>query len=210
MEDILNEEEAGGVEKNSNEEGAPKKKKRPRINRADKMAGADKIEDALEYKQNKCTQRGREIENVPCGIQNTIWFDQHYVGRDTIGEDDGTPREGIDSETIMAAVKDGFRHLLFYSATVGKFAFVNHELNGAKSRRVLIKDSYSSTPTLNVIIETHFIDFNKYETTVKTALCKDGYTPFDGDYVLDLTGEYSSTVYIYTSKRLQEISSCDT
>lgn len=187
------------------------KEKRPRTKGIqEKMAEAVKVEDNLEYKANKCTPRGRDIENISCKIHNHLWYDQHYIGRDTVGEDDGTPRKGIDSDSVKALVATGFNHLLYYSSHLEKFWFANHELKGKKARRILLQNSYSSTPTLNVLIETHFIDFNKYETTVKTAMCKDNFEPFDAQYIVELTGDYESTLKHYVEKGYRILHSCQT
>ncbi|CAN5902756.1 hypothetical protein BH11BAC7_BH11BAC7_12920 [soil metagenome] len=184
--------------------------KRKRINHEEKKLGAAKVEDALEYKPNRCTPKAREIEDISCKIKNNLWYDQHYVGRDTVGEDDGSPREGIDSDSIKSLVTTAFNHLVFYSSTLENFQFVNHNLNGKKARRILIQNSYSSNPTLNVIIETHFIDFNKYETTVKTAMCKPGYVPFDNQYIVEITGDYESTLKHYARGAYRVLGNCQT
>jgi len=177
---------------------------------ADKMKGAVTVEDSLEYKSNKCTQQAREIEAIACRIVNSLWYDKHYINRNSVGEDDGSPREGIDPEGVRNLVAQVFNHLLFYSTILDKFQFVNHELNGKKARRILIQDSYSCNPTLNVIIETHFVDFNKYETTVVTAMAKEDFVPFDGQYILEVTGDYASVLKLYANKTYRILSSCQT
>ncbi len=194
---------------NPNIKYTPKKEKRPRINKDERMAGAFNVDDRLEYKANKSTQRGREIEAVPSKINNSIWFDQHYVGRDTLGENDGTPRDGIDAQTVKALIIKAFNHLMYYTSTLDNFYFANCE-NGKKPRRILIQNSYSSAPILNVLIETHFIDFHKYETTVKTAMCKDDFIPFDPQYIVEITDDYSSNLKLYAAGKYRDISSIET
>jgi hypothetical protein len=183
------------------------REKRPRIKRAE---GAVKVEDELEYKPNRCTQRAREIERVPSKILNHLWYDQHYIGRNSVGEDDGTPRDGIDSDTVKATVCIAFNHLMHYSSTLDKFYFANYELNGKIARRILVQNSHTSNPVLNVITETHFVDFNKYETTVITAMCKNGFIPNDGQFVVEILGEFESILKQYVKGSYKEIAHCQT
>lgn len=208
----LNEDgEATGTEgEGSKIEGRQKREKRPRINHQEKIAGASKIEDEfeLEYKPNKCTQRGRHIEDIRQSLIINFWHHEHYIDRYSKGENDGTPRRGIEPDKIRDLVILSMRHLLYYSAVVPDFAFVNEGGNKYVSDdnryRVIIQRDDDGV-MLNVPIEVHFDDFFKYEVTVTTAMKENGFRIKDGQYILELLGEYDSILKKLVKNRVIEL-----
>ena len=172
-----------------------KREKRPRIKKEDVMDGATKVEDVLEYKPNKCALRVRHIEDIRQGLIINFWHHEHYVDRYSIGENDGTPRPGIEPDKIRELVILSMRHLLYYSTVVPNFAFVNEggnkHVSDENRYRVIIQRDEDGT-MLNVPIEVHFLDFFKYEVTVTTAMKENGFRIKDGQYILELFGEYES------------------
>ncbi len=181
--------------------------KRPRIDHKKRTEGAIKVYDEFEYRSNKSSSRARIIGEFTDELLLSVWFDQHYVNRNQLGDDNG-PRDGIDHSTIKALVIGSFKHLLYYGTRLETFKFLNHENEDGKKRRVVLQDSTNANPQLNVIIEVHFIDFNKYEITVTTAMCKDGFMPFDGDFALELSGHGASILKRNIRSQLKEIHAC--
>lgn len=145
--------------------------------------------DPLEYSKNKATENGRKSEVLVNNLICDLWHDQHYVVRYSAGDESG-PRLGIEPNIVHEFIDKCFKHLMYYSSTVRNFAFVND--NGSDKRVVLM--DMSKNPNLNVAIEVHFIGFLKYEVTVITAMCKNGFIAHDGQYILEYTGEEESVL----------------
>jgi hypothetical protein len=60
---------------------------------------------------------------------------------------------------------------------------------------------------LNVIVEYHYINKNKYEVTVRTAMCKDEFKISDGQYKIEIDDDGNSVLYKNERSSLNSI--CD-
>ena len=59
---------------------------------------------------------------------------------------------------------------------------------------------------LNVVIEAHFLDINRYEITVKTAMSTDDFKMSMGQYCIEIQGD-SSILRRKDNKQMVEICS---
>lgn len=100
-------------------------------------------------------------------INLELWFAKHYHNRDQFEDDDGN-RKDIPPTDIEALVTKGLKHLIFYSSVVKGFTFLNHE-DYPGNIRAILKDTYSKSSPLSVLIQSHFKNFSKYQITVITA-----------------------------------------
>ncbi|MBS1511968.1 MAG: hypothetical protein JST86_14060 [Bacteroidetes bacterium] len=151
------------------------------------------IEDPLEYKVNKSTQRGRMICTATEEVIIDVWGDKHYFDRHHQGDDNGK-RDGIDPATIEDFIRRCIKHLFMYSSVWRKFKFVNFNGQPENNTRVILREEYNGT-MLNVVTETHLLGVNRYEITVTTAMCTNEFRAQIGQYVIELQGE-SSTLYV--------------
>jgi len=191
-----------------NMEEIPKKEKRKRIEITEKMLGAKVVVDELAFVKNKCSDVARHIEDIPNLIKISLWHDKHYVDRVLHGDESG-PRDGIDYETIKKVVSQSLNHLLFYSSKLDNFKFLNDIQPGFKPIRFLLQQPSLET-TLNIVVEIHFINFNKYEVTVVTAMSTDTFKVSDGQYILEMPEKDFSILKRYTRGNITTISECQT
>ena len=184
------------------------KPKRPRIEHiASKMSEAVKVDDALEFIKCLGSKNARRITTFQEYIMLDIWYDKHYVSRSQTPDDRGMYRD-VPLNEVQSLVERSFKHLLFYSTKVSNFSFLNHEFNGNFALRVILKDSHSySTKSLCIACEIHFINFNKYEVTVKTAI--DGQLHMgDGQFMVEMIGDCHSILQKFKKGNFEEIYSC--
>ncbi len=165
--------------------------------------GAPAIHDDLEFSKNKCSDHARKVFAEIEKIHVELWFDKHYHDRQQHGDADGK-REGISPNLVEQLVKKSLRYLLFYSSAVLGFKFINFDTSQSPVRVVLQEESEG--PKLNVVIEAHFLEINRYEITVKTAMCSDDFKMPMGQYCLEIQGD-SSTLRRKDNKRMVEICS---
>ena len=142
------------------------------------------VGDNLAFIKNKCSDRARKILTAFERIEIGIWFDKHYHNRLQRGDDNGL-REGIDSASVEKLVLQSIKYLFLYSAYVDGFTVVNHEPQTFRAIRIVVKAKVNDT-MLNVVIETHYIQVNNYEITVKTAMCTNDFRMSDGQYSIEL------------------------
>lgn len=178
-------------------------------NRPRKKLESNVIDDKLEYKQNLCTEKARHIENIDNCIELSIWYDKHYVDRNQFGDESGL-RDGIDGDIVKNFVIECFKHLLYYSSVLGTFKFLSHSEMDTKTTRIILQKSHETTPPLNVAVEIHFIDFHKYEMTVKTAMCTESFKYFDGQYILEYIEPDNSVLKRLVKGSINEILNCQT
>jgi hypothetical protein len=173
--------------------------KRKRISVTPSMA-LPAVEDPLEYKKNKCTERGRKILTTTENINIDLWYDKHYVDREQFGDENGK-REGIDNHLVEALVRKALKHLVFYSCFVKNFIFINREPKTRALRITLseVLDEY----ILNVVIETHFISIISYEITVITAMSEEEFNLSDGQYFVEINGDNSTLFKMDNKKRIE-------
>jgi hypothetical protein len=175
---------------------------RPRIN---KTRGTSIVKDELVFVKNKSSDKARQIEIFEENIELDIWYDKHYLDRLQHGDDNGK-REGIDSETVKRSIRNSLKHLLFYGARIKGYNFLNHEND--LPLKILIQDSYSQEMTLNIALEIHFVNFNFYEITVKTAMCTNEFKIGVGQYVVELIDDNNSVLKKKEQNNIIEIHSC--
>lgn len=160
------------------------------------------VSDPLEWVANKSSPKVRSAANVQETIAIDLAYDKHYLDREQHGDELGQ-REGISQAVVQDLVLRSIKHLLFYSGYVANFKFLNRVELGGPVIRTLCKES---TPNgmLNVAIEAHYIGLNRYEITVKTAMCVDDFRLSDGQYAIELHGD-GSTLSRMVKKKLEEI-----
>lgn len=199
------------------------KRNRPRIKRPTIGKGTDSnskdmskgdnglVEDKLAYVKNKATKNGRKINSIDQRIIFDLWHEGHYVTRYTVGDDNGK-REGIEPEVTTKLVLLALKHILYHSAKTKDFAFLNHDNPNVDGKyiRIVLQDSYSGDVTVNIPVEIHFIDFFKYEITVFSGLRIEGFKLGDGQYAVEMKGEYESVLKKSIRGVVNEISYCVT
>jgi hypothetical protein len=166
--------------------------------------GASIVDDPLEFKQNKSSIKAKKIFTEVERITIELWFDKHYHDRNQHGDEFGK-RDGIDNETVENLVKRSIKHLLLYSNLVKGFNFLNRSQPQERPLRIVLQEE-TEYGLLNVVIEAHFLDINRYEITVKTAMCKDDYILSDNQYSIQLDGD-ASVLKKCDLKRVTEVCS---
>ncbi len=183
------------------------KPKRPRINLSAKMVEALTVKDELEFKECLGSKNARRIISFVEKIELDIWYDKHYVYRSQSADESGKQRD-VPLEEVQSLVQMSFKHLLLYSSKVNNFSFLNHELKGQRALRIVIKDSHSySTKSLCIACEIHFVNFNRYEITVKTAIDGELHM-WDGQFMVEMVDQRHSILYKFQQKKLMEIYQC--
>lgn len=119
-------------------------------------------------------------------------------------------RDGIDSEIVKDLAVECFRHLLYYSSVLETFKFLSHHEVNARYSRIVLQKTHQTDPPLNVAVEIHFVDFNNYEMTVKTAMCAESFSFFDGQFILEYIAPDSSVLKRLVRGSIKEILSCQT
>ncbi len=174
--------------------------KRPRI-----APGANRlpaIHDTDAFVKNKSSDNAKQIAEVEVSIGTHLWFDKHYQDRHQFGDNDGA-RVGIDPETVQKLVKKSIPHLLFYSTAVRGFHFVNYNYPKEKPAKIVLKEE-TVDGLLNVVIEVHYTELSRFEITVKTAMCTEGFNMFMGQFSIDFQGD-TSTLYRMDNTGLTEV-----
>jgi len=147
-------------------------------------------EDPLAFQQNKSSHKAKRIYTKEENITIELWFDKHYHDRDQHGDDFGK-RDGIDNDVVESLVRRSIKHMILYSTLVKGFSFLNKDPQPFGRPLRIVLQEQSAYGLLNVVIEAHFIRIDCYEITVKTAMCKDDYKPFDNQYIIELDGDGS-------------------
>lgn len=105
-----------------------------------------------------------------------------------LGDQNGK-REGIDEDSIKNLVIKSIPHLFYYSFKVKNFSFINFA-QGSRNVRTVLQE-HKENSTLNVVVEFHHLEKNKYQVTVITAMQIDNFTISLGQYVLEIDGDVS-------------------
>jgi hypothetical protein len=142
------------------------------------------IEDEMAFIKNKCSERARKVNSIKPNLVFDVWFDQHYQIRQQFGDDNGV-REGIDSKKVESLILKSMKYLIAYSSFLKTFSFINHDLNGGRSNRIVLQES-TDEGRLNVVIEAHLLNVDTYEITVKTAMRNDSFLLSDGQFALEI------------------------
>lgn len=181
-------EQEEGTDELGTEKPLEERPKRKRIPVRKPMAPIE--EDPLEFKQNKSSPKAKRIYTEDENVTIELWFDKHYHDRDQHGDDFGK-RDGIDNDVVESLVKRSIKHMILYSTLVKGFTFLNKDYQPHERPLRIVLQEQTEFGLLNVVIEAHFIEIDYYEITVKTAMCKDDYKPFDNQYTIELDGDGS-------------------
>lgn len=164
---------------------------RPR--RTNELIGEIVKDDPLAFTKNRCSDNARMVLTKAEGIEFDIWFDKHYYHRERYGDDNGK-REGISHDLVQQLIIDAAKHLLFYSIKVKGFSFVNFEL-AIRKTRITITQNLKEETKLNIVAEYHYLNLNRYEVTVITALRKDDFHFSDGEYQIEIHIDGTSSLF---------------
>lgn len=172
--------------------------KRPRIK--NELIG-EVIVDEIAYVQNKSSKNARKILDKSEHIEIEIWCDKHYYNRVQLGDENGK-REGIEEDSIKDLVIKSIQHLFYYSFKVKNFSFINF---GEASRNVrIVLQEHKGKNVLNVVVEFHHLEKNKYQVTVITAMQKDDFSISVGQYALQMDDD-SSILRKFDGKNLVNV-----
>lgn len=160
--------------------------------------------DPLEFKENKSSKNARQLHTHVENIQIDVWFDKHYYTREQHGDENGK-RHDIELAHVTRLLQLAMKHLIYYSLRLPNFTFLNFAGQAQRSNRILLQERFSTGETLNVAVEYHYVDFNKYELTVKTAMRVDDFRVSDGQYVLEVYNETSSELKRFEGKKFKVI-----
>ena len=170
-----------------------KSPKRQRITRS--LSGQLKklpvIKDEHVFQKNKSSQKAKNISTHIVQVHFSIWIDKHYHDRLYLGDENGM-RENIDQSIVLKLVKLATRHLLFYSSITKAFSFLSVESDSFSNypNRVILQMDYLDS-VLNVVVQAHFLDSNKFEITIITAMCVDDFKMATGQYCIDIEDDRS-------------------
>jgi hypothetical protein len=171
------------IEKFNTEDSIDKPRERKRIQY--KPIIRNVIEDPMELKANKSSQKARRVFTEIESVTIDLWFDKHYLDRNQHGDELGK-REGINNDIVESLVKRSLKHMIAYSTLVKGFNFLNQDLKSNERPLRIVLQQETQQGMLNVVIEAHFLDVSRYEITVKTAMCKDNYQLSDNQYSIAL------------------------
>lgn len=169
--------------------GKPNEQKRKRKRIIYKPPTANVIEDPLELRANKSSDKARRVFTTIENITIELWFDKHYLDRCQHGDELGK-REGIDYNVVENLIKRSLKHLITYSTLIKGFNFTNWNDQTHERVRVIVQEQ-TKYGVLNVAIEVHVLEINKLEVTVKTAMCKDDFYMRHNQYSIELLGDCS-------------------
>jgi len=162
--------------------------------------------DPLQFTKNKASNHARIETTINEKISIDLWFDKHYVDRHQHGDDNGK-RDGIDKENVKKLALESLKHLLFYSAYIKNFTFLNHNYSGnnsGNSLRIVCQKEIDGE-LLNAVIEVHFKLLNEFEITVKTAMRNNDFKLSEGQYAIEIFEEDSSVLKQMVKGKIQEI-----
>ena len=159
----------------------------------------------MEYNKNKSSDFAKIFKSIEEIIKIEIWYDKHYFLRLQFGDDLGK-REGIDFDIVQDLVINAIKHMIFYSACVKNFAFINHNVIEKNIRAFrIVCQKQIKTGMLNVVIEAHSDEINKYEITIKTAMCTNDFKIADGQYVIEILDNERSILRLMARNKLTEV-----
>ncbi len=165
------------------------------------------IEDELAFVKNKCSPNARKIGYTVESTNIDFWIDKHYHIRNQHGDNNGI-RSGIEQEKVHTLVKESIRHLMFYSASVKSFTFLNHNYNPSSGRAIrVVCQKEIGEEKLNVVVEAHADEVNLFEITIITAMQNDEFRLSDGQYMIELLGQGNSVLFQSFRGRVTEIAS---
>lgn len=163
-------------------EDKPKREKRKRIIKNQDL----EILDSEAYGDNICSLNAKFITNYHLTFKTNLFKDKHYNVRKDFGEDDGTPRHGIDEECVCRLIEKTLLHVLHYSMRYG-FIINYPPFNPRTSSRIVLQDKITDEKDfLNVAVEYHFENLNSFEVTIWTAMAIENFRYRDPQYIVEL------------------------
>ena len=132
-------------------------------------------------------------------LQIEFWYDKHYWDRLHQGDNNGN-RVGIEFENIEPLVVKSFKHLIYYSLKHKDFIFVNHPPQKTRNIRVVLRENFEDKDKLNIAVEYHFINLNKFEVTIVTAMSNDEFQLSDNQYAIEFDNQESSFYRLVNKK----------
>ncbi len=153
------------------------------------------------YQENAASPNAKYL----CEFQETwkheFWIDKHYTNRRVFGDDNG-PREGIEEVIVEEIIRKSIAHLFYYSLK-HNFQFINFPPKRTWAHRVVLQEMSNAEDEINIVAEFHFLDSNRYEVTVITAMKVEDFAIQDNQYVIQFHGE-ESDLYLMTNKILNK------
>jgi hypothetical protein len=162
--------------------------------------------NSLAFTKNRSSDYARRVFIHAEDLEFHIWFDKHYYFREEHGDENGK-REGIGKEAIQELIIKSTKHLIYYSLKIKSFVFINFssDLMG-RSERIVLQNNFHDAPKLNVIAEYHYLDANRFEVTVKTAIRKDDFYFSDGQYLVEIYDDDKSALHKKELNKIKIIS----
>lgn len=152
------------------------------------------------FTENCASKNAKFHINFTEETKTEFWLDKHYWDRLHFGDNNGE-RINIDVAFVESLVLKSFKHLVYYSLKHKEFVFINHPPPKSRNIRVVLRQTFSNKPILNVAVEYHFLKLNTYEVTVKTAMSIEGFDLSDGQYAIEFT-DNESTLYAFKNKKI--------
>ena len=160
------------------------------------------VQPKVVYKPN-CASLNAQCIHEYDELKVELWCDKHYHNRVEYGDKDGA-REGIEIDGVQELIIESFKYLLdFYLKSI-PFKFINYyDSQKAKKPpiRIVAKKILEET-TLNVVMESHYLETSKFEITVITAMVTDSFKVADGQYALTIA---NNTVTLRRSVRKEMV-----
>lgn len=182
------------------------KPKRPRIPSKNELPNLNRSDNYGDnYQINAASKNAKYLISFEDKLILEFWIDKHYSNRKNFGDENGK-RADISEDFIEGLIKKSLSHLLYYSLKSVKFRFLNHPPKKDKNIRLVLKEINSNYTDLNVVVEYHFLELNKYEVTVITAMRNEDFRINDGQYILLFEGD-NSFLQIRQNKNDVEIDS---
>jgi len=161
------------------------------------------IQDPEAYIQNSCSDNAKHIKTFSEHIETEFWIDKHYSDRQLFGDENGK-RDGIELEYIENLIAKSFKHLVYYALKHKRFIFVNYPPKAIVPVRIVLKEEFAKQEILNVVAEYHFVELNKYEVTIRTAMRKENFIASDGQFTV-LLNDDESVLQLTQGKTANEI-----
>lgn len=182
----------------------PKRRRTTRIDRVrteEKMDHTDSIY-TINYQQNAASANAKFLCEFREFWVHEFWIDKHYSNRKDFGDHLG-PRDGIEEHFIEELVKKSIPHLFYYSLKHA-FKFINFPPKTGLPQRLVLQEVSNTSDTLNTVVEFHFLDTNKYEVTVRTAMCVENFKIQDNQYVVQFA-EDESNLLVFKNKQFVQL-----
>lgn len=158
--------------------------------------------DPLAFKKNKSTEQAQLLCSTMNSFESEIHIDKHYHIRHQQGDQNGK-RDGIEPEVVEKLVKKSIKYLVAFSSMFNSFKFVNYENQPEKPVRVVLMEEINGN-TLNVVIMAHFIEANKLEITIKTAMSVEDFRVESGQFAV-VIDDIGATLKKWVNNNLQEV-----